>query len=451
MKLESQASDAGKRLDRFLQEQLPAYSRTRLQDWIRNGRVRVGGKAEKPSYVLRGGETLEVEPAELAPLRAEPEAIPLEILYEDADVVAVNKPAGMVVHAGAGCHSGTLVNALLHRFESLSGVGGELRPGIVHRLDRYTSGVMLVARHDAAHRHLAAQFAGREVEKVYLALVHGAVKQEQGRIEKPIARDPVRRIRMTARLGRGRAALTEYRVLRRFRGSRFSKCGSAPAARTRSACTWPASVIRWRATGCTERPPESRARRRSDRFFLHAHRIRFRKPVERGSWSPWKPRSRRSLRVDARTPIIECRDAMKSLLAFALFAGLARRADGAGAGAAAPSRPRTTRRPASSSDVTRVNLLFTVTDKKGRFVTDLGKDDFEVREGKKPQKILRVHGRKRPAAASGDPDRYQQQHPRPLPVQAGSRHRVHQQRDAAAAGQGHRSSASTRPPSSGRT
>ena len=160
---------------------------------------------------------MEVEPAELPPLRAEPEQIPLEILYEDQDVVAVNKPAGMVVHAGAGCRSGTLVNALLARFESLSGVGGELRPGIVHRLDRYTSGVILVARHDAAHRHLAEQFARRVVEKVYLALVHGAVKQERGKIEKPISRDPVRRVRMTARLGRGRSALTEYRVLRRYR------------------------------------------------------------------------------------------------------------------------------------------------------------------------------------------------------------------------------------------
>lgn len=217
MKLESQASDAGKRLDRFLQEKLPAYSRTRLQDWVRNGHVRVGGKAQKPSYVLRGGETLEVEPAEPTPLRAEPEAIPLEILYEDQDVLAINKPAGMVVHAGAGCRSGTLVNALLHRFQSLSGLGGELRPGIVHRLDRYTSGVILAARHDAAHRHLAAQFASREVEKVYLALVHGTVKHEKGRIEKPISRDPVRRIRMTARLGRGRTALTDYTVLRRFR------------------------------------------------------------------------------------------------------------------------------------------------------------------------------------------------------------------------------------------
>lgn len=278
MKLESQASDAGKRLDRFLQEKLPEYSRTRLQDWIRNGNVRVRGKTEKPSYVLRGGETLEVEPAEPTPLRAEPEAIPLEILYEDEDVLAVNKPAGMVVHAGAGCRSGTLVNALLHRFRSLSGLGGELRPGIVHRLDRYTSGVILAARHDLAHRHLAAQFASREVEKVYLALVHGIVKQEQGRIEKPISRDPVRRIRMTARLGRGRTALTDYKVLRRFRHFTLLevRIGTGRTHQIRvhlAAAGHPVAGDRlYGAPAGVDGAPAP------GRFFLHAQRIRFRIP-----------------------------------------------------------------------------------------------------------------------------------------------------------------------------
>ena len=131
-----------------------------------------------------------MEPAEQAPLNATAEEIPLTVLYEDADLVAIDKPAGMVVHAGAGVHSGTLVNALLHRFAELSGVGGAMRPGIVHRLDRFTSGVLLVAKNDAAHRRLAEQFAGREVRKTYLALVQGEVKAESGRIERPIARDP---------------------------------------------------------------------------------------------------------------------------------------------------------------------------------------------------------------------------------------------------------------------
>ena len=216
MELETSALDAGKRLDSYLHERLPEYSRARLQEWIKAKRVNVNGAPAKRSYLLRGGERIEVNPAELPPLRAVPEDLPLEILYEDADVIAVNKPAGMVVHSGAGRHAGTLVNALLHRFGKLSTAGGELRPGIVHRLDRLTSGVILVARTDAAHRHLAEQFSGRKVEKVYIALVHGRMKTDLGRITAPITRDPVRRVRMKAGLARGRSALTEYRVLRQF-------------------------------------------------------------------------------------------------------------------------------------------------------------------------------------------------------------------------------------------
>jgi 23S rRNA pseudouridine1911/1915/1917 synthase len=214
--LEPNPADRGKRLDQFLRERLPQYSRARLQDWIEQGRVLVNGSAEKRSYLLKGAERIDVEPGELAPLRATPEDIPLEVLYEDADVIAINKPAGMVVHTGAGQHSGTLVNAVLHRFGKLSTAGGDLRPGIVHRLDRFTSGVILIARNDAAHRNLAGQFASREVEKIYLALVHGRVKNDQGSINTPIARDPIRRIRMTARLATGRKASTSYQVLKRF-------------------------------------------------------------------------------------------------------------------------------------------------------------------------------------------------------------------------------------------
>jgi len=212
------ASQAGSRLDRFLQTQLPDHSRTRIQQWIREGRVRVNGAAAPQAQRLKGGERIEVEPVLPPLLKAVPEDIPLRVLYEDEDLIAVDKPAGMIVHAGAGRHSGTLVNALLYRYGRLSEAGGELRPGIVHRLDRQTSGVILVARNDRAHRSLAAQFAARKVEKLYLALVHGEIRQEQGSIEAPITRDPARRIRMSARLGRGRAALTEYRVLRRYPG-----------------------------------------------------------------------------------------------------------------------------------------------------------------------------------------------------------------------------------------
>ncbi|MDW8355998.1 MAG: RluA family pseudouridine synthase [Bryobacterales bacterium] len=279
MTFRAQPSDAGQRLDRFLQGRFPQYSRARIQDWIRKGRVRVDGRLEKQSYLLRGGERIEVEPAAPEPLRAEPEPLPLVILYQDPDVVAVDKPAGMVVHAGAGCRSGTLVNALLYHFgEALSTAGGELRPGIVHRLDRYTSGVMLVARNDTAHRRLAEQFASRQIEKRYLALVHGEVKGESGRIEKPIARDPAKRIRMTARLGYGRPAWTEYRVLRRFGGYTLLevKIGTGRTHQIRAhLASIGHPIVGDRLYGA---PARIEGRAPLGRYFLHAHRITFRQP-----------------------------------------------------------------------------------------------------------------------------------------------------------------------------
>jgi 23S rRNA pseudouridine1911/1915/1917 synthase len=271
-------SDAGKRLDRLVHERMPEFSRSRIQEWIRTGHVIVNGGPERASHVVRAGDSVQVEPAAPPPLHASPEAIPLTVLYEDADVIAIDKPAGMVVHAGAGVHSGTLVNALLHRFEALSNVGGELRPGIVHRLDRYTSGVLLVARHDAAHRALAAQFAGREVEKVYFALVHGAVKQERGRVERPIARDPVRRVRMTARLDSGRAAWSEYRVAARFERFTFLevRIGTGRTHQIRVHL----SSIGHPVVGDTlyGAPAKVEGVPPLDRYFLHAHRIRFHQP-----------------------------------------------------------------------------------------------------------------------------------------------------------------------------
>ena len=278
MRLTAETADAGKRLDHLLHERLPQFSRSRLQAWIKGGRVLVDGAAGRPSQAIRGGESIEVEPAAPPPLRAEAEEIPLRILYEDADLVAVDKPAGMVVHAGAGVHSGTLVNALLHRFGALSGVGGAMRPGIVHRLDRFTSGVLLVAKNDSAHHALAAQFSGREVEKTYLALVHGCVKPETGRIERPIARDPVRRTRMTARLSGGRAAWSAYRVLRRF--EKFTllevRIGTGRTHQIRvhlSSIGHPVAgdTLYGAPAGIPGMPPRGR-------YFLHAHRIRFRQP-----------------------------------------------------------------------------------------------------------------------------------------------------------------------------
>ncbi|HEV2444752.1 MAG TPA: RluA family pseudouridine synthase [Candidatus Sulfopaludibacter sp.] len=279
MEFLAEPGDAGKRLDLVLHERMPQRSRSRIQEWIKAGRVRVNGAAARASHLVRAGERLDVEPAEPPPLQATPEQIPLVALYEDGDLVAIDKPAGMVVHAGAGVHSGTLVNALLHRFGALSDVGGALRPGIVHRLDRFTSGVLLVAKHDAAHRALAAQFSGRRIEKVYLALVHGAVKQEHGRIERPIARDPVRRTRMTARLDSGRAAWSEYRVLRRFRAFTLLEV-KIGTGRTHQIRVHLASIghpvvgdTLYGAPGRIEGMPPL------GRYFLHAHRIRFRQPM----------------------------------------------------------------------------------------------------------------------------------------------------------------------------
>jgi 23S rRNA pseudouridine1911/1915/1917 synthase len=271
--------DRGKRLDHFLQEHLPQHSRSRLQDWVKQGRVLVNGAVAKSSYVLRGNETIQVDPAEPAPLKATPEDLPLEVLYQDAAVIAVNKPAGMAVHAGAGRHSGTLVNALLHRFTTLSGIAGEMRPGIVHRLDRLTSGVLLVARTDAAHRALAQQFAGRAVEKVYLALVHGRVKQDSGRIERPIARDPARRTRMTARLEYGRNAITDYRVLARLEGFTYLEIRIG-TGRTHQIRVHLASV-RHPVAGDTlyGAPARVAGMPPLERYFLHAHRIRFQSPA----------------------------------------------------------------------------------------------------------------------------------------------------------------------------
>jgi 23S rRNA pseudouridine1911/1915/1917 synthase len=207
------ASDAGQRLDLYLASQLPELSRTRIQELIDAGHVRVGQRLPRRAHRVAAGEVFDVEVLPRGPLAATPEEIPIDLLYEDADFVVVNKPAGMVVHAGAGVASGTLVNALLHRLGTLSGAGGDLRPGIVHRLDRGTSGALIVARNDAAHRALAEQFRARTVHKTYIALLVGRLAQDAGSIDLPISRDPRRRTRMTARLRGGRESRTDWRAL----------------------------------------------------------------------------------------------------------------------------------------------------------------------------------------------------------------------------------------------
>jgi len=216
LKLLPQAGDHGNRLDRFLQDHFPDRSRSRIQALIQAGHVRIEGSACKASYRIKGGEEIRVCPASPAPSALEAEPIPLEIVYEDGDLAVVDKQAGMVVHQGAGVRTGTLVNALLHRFRTLSEAGGGERPGIVHRLDKQTSGLMVIARNDFSHYRLARQFQTRQVAKKYIALVHGAVQRERGEIRSAIGRDRVRRIRMTTRTRQARPAHTAYRVLERF-------------------------------------------------------------------------------------------------------------------------------------------------------------------------------------------------------------------------------------------
>jgi 23S rRNA pseudouridine1911/1915/1917 synthase len=216
------AESAGQRLDQFLAVHIANTSRARVQLLLEEEKALVNGKPSKPSLKLKGGETITVlgDPVP-APLRAMAEDIPLDIIYEDGDLAVINKPAGMMVHAGAGAtdddrNRGTLVNALLHHFGQLSEVGGETRPGIVHRLDKETSGLILVARNDVAHRNLAKQFSGREVKKRYIALVHGWPERPRGTITAEISRDAIRRIRMTTRGTGGRTAVTHYEIRERI-------------------------------------------------------------------------------------------------------------------------------------------------------------------------------------------------------------------------------------------
>jgi 23S rRNA pseudouridine1911/1915/1917 synthase len=227
--IEATAEAKGQRLDLFLTLQLEGVSRSRVQLLLNQGDVMVNGKCEKASLKLRGGERIDItgEPHP-APLRATAEEIPLDVIYEDADLAVINKPAGMMVHAGSGQNEearnrGTLVNALLFRFKALSSTGGDLRPGIVHRLDKETSGLIVVAKNDRTHAALAELFASRQIKKTYIALVQGEMERAKGTINAGVGRDPMRRTRMTTKpLGEARTAVTHYEVVRRL-ANRFGK------------------------------------------------------------------------------------------------------------------------------------------------------------------------------------------------------------------------------------
>ena len=210
------------RIDRYIAQEAPELSRAFVQKLLEEGRITVGGQVPKASYKVQAGDEILVHVPPAEPTAVLAEAIPLAIVYEDADIVVVDKPAGMVVHPAYGHHSGTLVNALLAHCPDLAGIGGEQRPGIVHRLDKDTSGLIIVAKNDAAYHHLQSQFQARLVHKTYLALVEGVPQAAHGIIDAPIGRDPQHRQRMAiaTQASRGaREARTEYRVIEHFPGN----------------------------------------------------------------------------------------------------------------------------------------------------------------------------------------------------------------------------------------
>ncbi|MGA8673186.1 MAG: RluA family pseudouridine synthase [Terracidiphilus sp.] len=294
---------SGQRLDHFLATQLEGVSRSRVQLLLEQGDVLVNGAQPKASLKLRGGEQIVItgEPHP-APLKATAEDIPLDVVYEDADLAVVNKPAGMMVHAGSGQNEdarsrGTLVNALLHRFRALSSTGGDLRPGIVHRLDKNTSGLIIVAKNDAAHAALAKLFSGRQIRKTYIALVHGYLEKDKGTISASIGRDPLRRTRMTVRpTENARSAVSHYDVIRRLT-TRFGKFTlirvRIETGRTHQIRVHMASLnhpvvgdtLYGAAGQLTEQQPASHKhdpeRLRLGRNFLHAAQLEFQHPTSR--------------------------------------------------------------------------------------------------------------------------------------------------------------------------
>jgi 23S rRNA pseudouridine1911/1915/1917 synthase len=279
-------ADAGSRLDGYLASQIEGWSRARLQQLIEDGDVLVNGSSAKASYKLRTNDEIEIELVSSPLTTFAPEDIPVEIVYEDLALLVVNKPAGLVVHPAAGTKSGTLANALAYHFNKLSTQAGFTRPGIVHRLDKGTSGLLVVAKTEQAHENLADQFRHREVFKSYVALVHGSVEQESGRIDQSIARDPGNRTRMAVVRG-GRNALSLYRVKRRY--NRFTlldvELKSGRTHQIRVHLSWMKHPIvgddvYGGGRDNTVQDPKLKAEiRKLGRPFLHAKKLGFRHPT----------------------------------------------------------------------------------------------------------------------------------------------------------------------------
>lgn len=223
MEFKVEEEDAGTRIDKYVSNLMEGKSRSFIQGMIEKGGVLVNGNIKKSNYTVRTGDVLYVTIPEPVEMSIKPEKIPLEILYEDADLVVVNKKQGMIVHPASGIYSGTLVNALLDHCTDLSGINGVLRPGIVHRIDKDTSGILVVAKNDNAHNILAHQLKEHSMTRVYYALVEGIVKQDEGIVDAPLGRHPVEKIKMAV-VRDGRSAVTRYRVIKRYRTQTLVEC-----------------------------------------------------------------------------------------------------------------------------------------------------------------------------------------------------------------------------------
>lgn len=269
----------GERLDRFLQRKMSEISRSRLQDLIREGHATLNAKATKPSTVLKAGDNVTIVLPEAAPVEVKAQDIPIDVLFEDEHIIVINKSPGLVVHPAAGNPDGTLVNALLHHCDDLSGIGGEMRPGIVHRLDKETSGCMVVAKHDRAHVRLTEQFADRRISKFYLAAIAGIPREKGGLLRNKIGRHPVDRKRMAVLFdGAGKEAVTEWRHLSTHSGSALILCrlltGRTHQIRVHMKECLLAPILGDPLYGHPSRQPIA-----STRLMLHAWKLAFEHPV----------------------------------------------------------------------------------------------------------------------------------------------------------------------------
>jgi 23S rRNA pseudouridine1911/1915/1917 synthase len=272
-------TDIGERFDKHLARRLPEMSRSRLQDLIKQGHATLNGKPAKPGVVLKAGDVVSVTVPEVAPVEIKAQDIPLTFLYEDADIAVLDKPPGLVVHPAEGNPDGTLVNALLHHIDDLSGIGGEMRPGIVHRLDKDTSGCMVVAKNDIAHRRLSEAFSERRLTKIYLAAVNGVPREQSGRIQNYIGRHAVDRKRMAILLdGAGKEAVTEWEQLSTHQGCALILCRLL-TGRTHQIRVHMKEALQCPILGDPIYGHPSRQRVQIPRLMLHAWKLAFNHPI----------------------------------------------------------------------------------------------------------------------------------------------------------------------------